>query len=129
MRFFESDAELQLSKSEHLTKSQQNEEFVKTIDVSQMIGIEWAITVKFYAALHYVQAYFASRSGRTPATHDRRATAIQRDPLISGAYDDYRELEDISREARYDFSNLRQDHLKFADDCLVAVKSVVGLHL
>lgn len=49
--------------------------------------------------------------------------------MISGAYDDYRELEDISREARYDFSNLRQDHLKFADDCLVAVKSVVGLHL
>ena len=54
---------------------------------------------------------------------------IQRDPLISGAYDDYRELEDISREARYDFSDLRPSHLKLADDCLAAVKSVVGLHL
>jgi hypothetical protein len=120
---------LQLSRTQHLTKSQQNEEFVKSIDVSRTIGIEWAITVKFYAALHYVQAYFASRSGRTPATHGRRATAIERDPLISGAYDDYRELEDISREARYDFSELRLDHLKLADDCLAAVKSVVNLHL
>jgi hypothetical protein len=50
-------------------------------------------------------------------------------PLISGAYDDYRELEDISREARYDFSELRLDHLKLADDCLAAVKSVGNLHL
>ena len=129
MRLFESDGALQLSKNEHLTKPQQNEEFVKSIDVSQRVGLEWAVTVKFYAALHYVQAYFASRSGRTPATHNSRATAIQRDPLISGAYDDYRELEDISREARYDYSDLRPNHMKFADDCLAAVKSVVRLHL
>jgi len=72
LRFFESDVELQLSKSEHLTKSQQNEEFVKTIDVSQMIGIEWAITVKFYAALHYVQAYFASREPRQRSIDEPR---------------------------------------------------------
>jgi hypothetical protein len=66
---------------------------------------------------------------RAPITHDRRASAIQRDPAIAGAYDDYRELEDISREARYGFSNLQPGHLKFADDCLTVVKSVVNLHL
>jgi uncharacterized membrane protein len=63
---------LQLTKEEHLTKSRQNEEFVRSIDISSVIGIEWAITVKFYAALHYVQAYFASRTSDAPITHARR---------------------------------------------------------
>ena len=87
------------------------------------------ITVKFYAALHYVQAYFASRTGKAPLTHDRRASAIQRDISISGAYDDYRYLEDLSRDARYNYSNLQSGHIIFAEDCLTAIKSVVGLHL
>jgi hypothetical protein len=49
--------------------------------------------------------------------------------MISGAYDDYRELEDLSRDAGYNFSNLQAGHLKFADECVVAIKAVVGLHL
>jgi len=121
---------LQLTREEHLTKSRKNEEFVNLIDTSTTVGIEWAITVKFYAALHYVQAYFASKGGaNVPGTHSRRASAIEKDPFIAGAYDDYRELQDISREARYDFSNLQPGHVKYADDCLATVKAVVGLHL
>jgi hypothetical protein len=120
---------LRLTRAEHLTKSRQNEEFVKKIDTSNVVGIEWSITVKFYAALHYVQAYFTSKSSMTPTAHTLRASGIERDPLISGAYDDYRELSDLSREARYDFSNLQESHLESADDCLKAVKSIVRLHL
>jgi hypothetical protein len=62
-------------------------------------------------------------------THSSRATSIQRDPLISGAYDDYRELEDLSREARYDFSNFQPGHLRYTESCLQSVKAVVRLHL
>ena len=120
---------MHLTREEHLTKSAQNEAFEQTIDTSTVAGIEWAITVKFYVALHYVQAYFAAHSTITPITHTLRASAIQRDPLIAGAYDDYRDLEDISREARYDFSNLQPGHLKFATACLETVKSVVRIHL
>lgn len=120
---------MQLSRDEHLTKSAQNEELAQTLDASTVIGVEWAITMKFYAALHFVQAYFSSRTGRAPTTHERRASAIQRDPMISGAYDDYRELEDLSRDARYNFSNLQLTHLECADECLTVVKSVVRLHL
>jgi hypothetical protein len=120
---------LQLSREEHLTKSSQNEAFAKALDTSTVCGVEWAITMKFYAALHYVQAYFASKTGRAPTTHDRRASAIQRDPRILGAYDDYRFLEDLSRDARYNYSNLQPGHIIYAEDCLVAIKSVVGLHL
>jgi hypothetical protein len=120
---------LQFTRDEHLTKSRQNEVFAKTIDASSGVGIEWAITVKFYAALHMVQAYFVSRTGKTPTMHANRAAAIQRDISISGAYDDYRELQDISRAARYDCSDLQAGHLRFADECLAAIKSVIGIHL
>lgn len=120
---------LHFTRDEHLTKSRQNEDFANALDISSTVGIEWAITIKFYAALHYVQAYFVSRTGTAPVHHEHRSTAIQRDPMINGAYDDYRALKDIARAARYDFSNLQRGHLKFAEDCLIAVKSVVGLHL
>jgi hypothetical protein len=85
--------------------------------------------MRFYAALHYVQAYFASGTGKAPTTHYRRANSIQRDMSIAGAYDDYRYLEDLSRDVRYNYSNLQPGHIKFAEDCLITVKSVVGLHL
>lgn len=120
---------LQFTREEHQTKSRLNEAFAKTIDVSSATGIEWAITIKFYAALHIVQAYFVFRTGRAPALHANRASAIHRDISISGAYDDYRELQDISRAARYDCSAVQAGHIKFADDCFATVKSVVGLHL
>jgi hypothetical protein len=75
-----------------------------------------------------VEAYFASR-GKHFRHHRHRAAEVELDPHISGAYDDYRELSDISRDARYEFDNLTTGHLKFADELLISVKSVVGLHL
>jgi hypothetical protein len=120
---------LRLTKNEHLTKSRQNQEFGESIDVSSPAGIEWAVTITFYVALHYVQAYFASRSDIRPTTHALRARAIQRDPLISGAYDEYRVLEDLSREARYDFSVFTPADLAMASECLASVQSVIRLHL
>jgi hypothetical protein len=120
---------LQFTRDEHLIKSQQNELFAKAIDPSCTAGIDWIITVKFYAALHLVQAYFVSKTGKAPTMHAHRVAAIHRDISISGAYDDYRELQDISRAARYDCSALQVGHLKFADECFAAIKSVVGIHL
>jgi hypothetical protein len=120
---------LRLSKHEHLTKSVQNEEFAASLDPSTVVRIEWRITALFYAALHYVQAYFGSRSSIAPMTHQRRAGAIERDPLISGAYDDYRELEDLSREARYGFSKFEHADMNVANAWLTAIRSVVSLHL
>jgi hypothetical protein len=121
---------LRLQQTQHLSKSQQNEEFADALDISQQIALEWAITAKFYSALHFVQAYLVSRSTtNTPVSHGARATAIQRDAMISGAYEDYRELQDLSREARYDYSSFNPGDLKFAQERLESIKSIVRLHL
>jgi len=119
---------LRLTKEQHLTKAVENERFAATIDTSTVTGVEWAITVTFYAALHYIQAYLSTR-GQSYFRHESRGDAIQKDPNIRNAYDDYRELYDIARDARYDFCNLQSGHLKFANECLVAIKAVVVPHL
>lgn len=119
---------MRLTKHQHLQKATENEKFAQTIDTNTVAGIEWAITVKFYIALHYIQAYLASK-GQNYFRHESRGDAIERDPKIRNAYDDYRELYDISRDARYDFCNLSKGHLTFADNCLNAIKAVVQPHL
>jgi hypothetical protein len=41
-------------------------------------------------------------------------------------YEDYRELEDLSREARYEFSIITQADLSNAVDLREAIKATIG---
>jgi hypothetical protein len=119
---------LRLTKAQHLQKAEENERFAATLDTNSPVGVEWAITIKFYVALHYIRAYLAS-IGQNYFRQESRGDAIQRDSKICNAYDDYRELYDIARDARYDFCNLTKGHLKFADDCLNEIKAVIKPYL
>jgi hypothetical protein len=71
-----------------------------------------------------VQAYFAE-SGKNFMTHATRTNAILNGPRISSVYDDYRELETISREARYDCTTFSNGHVKYAQDRLEVVRSAI----
>lgn len=90
---------MRLTKEQHLEKARENEKFVGSIDTSSVTGVEWAVTIKFYIALHYIQAYLASK-GQNYFRHESRGDAIENDPNIRNAYDDYRELYDIARDGR-----------------------------
>lgn len=63
------------------------------------------MTGKFYAALHYVEAYLATKN---PPMHSRnhsvRDSNIHSDPVLRAIYVDYRELESECHDARYDAS-------------------------
>lgn len=114
-----------LTKEQHLKKARDNETFLTTVDTSAPVGIGWAITIKFYIALHYIQAYMVSNN-QDFVRHKNRGDAVERDPRIRNAYDDYRELYDNARDARYeDCDDLAIGHLTHADECLTAVKNVV----
>jgi hypothetical protein len=66
---------------------------------------DWAVVGLFYAALQYVEAYLANQAPPIhPGTHTVRDSLIQRDRSLAGVYVDYRQLEDESRDARYDAS-------------------------
>ncbi len=55
----------------------------------------------FYAALHYVEAYLATKKVHS-GSHPVRDSNIHRDTTLRAIYPDYRELKDESRAARYD---------------------------
>ena len=85
---------------EHLRKADENEALAKKLDMSLPAAPDWAITMLFYAAVHYVEAYF-SLSGRHYELHITRDSAIERDTKIKAIYDDYREMKTYSRTVRY----------------------------
>jgi hypothetical protein len=90
------------TKAEHSGKAAQNDFFVSTLGNPFW---DWAVTSKFYAALHYVEAYLATKH---PSVHSRNHTVrdsnIQNDPVLKTLYVDYRELESECHDARYDAS-------------------------
>ncbi len=85
---------------QHRAKAENNEFFAT--DVGEPFW-DWAVTGLFYSALHYVEAYLASlHPPFHPPTHQIRDSLIHREPRLRPIYVDYRELQDESRDARYD---------------------------
>jgi len=86
--------------AEHRAKAENNEFLSSELNNPFW---DWAVTGIFYAALHYVEAYFSSRiPPLRPPTHKLRAGYIHADAYLDPIYIDYRQLEDESRNARYD---------------------------
>ena len=114
-------------KEEHRKKAVAIENFVSTLP-GDTTGVEWAITACFYAALHYVSAYFAA-SHLYHASHGTRLRDIQKHHYLSSIYDDYQHLYNISRDARYECMHLKPSDLEFAKVKLGAVKKAICPHL
>lgn len=85
------------TKDEHLAKAKHNEAFVAALADPFW---DWAVTVTFYAALHYVMAFLATKADHPP-THQVRNSHIHRDRVLRPIYIDYRELQNESEDARY----------------------------
>ncbi|MCZ6479114.1 MAG: hypothetical protein O6929_01720 [candidate division NC10 bacterium] len=90
---------------EHLRQAEHNEDFVGTFDLTRTPYLDWAATVIFYAALHYIRALAARHRIRNISRYAEmdnlfdRLMVFRRNP---GVYEDYRQLKDDSRAARYD---------------------------
>jgi len=115
-----------LTKAQHLTKATDNETLVTQQDLSIGICADWSVTFLFYSAVHYVEAYFSTR-GIRHKMHKTRNSAIARDQLLRGVYDAYRELQELSRDSRYErptgsFTALDVEYLQ---GCLETIKQAV----
>lgn len=119
-------APLTFTAAEHLGKARENEEFARSLGTTTRCSIEWSVTANFYAALHYVQAYFAARQ-ITFKLHTNRATALARGAKLNGIYQDYRELQDLSEAARYEVNGIKLNDLTQAETCLNRVKMTIQL--
>ena len=86
--------------AEHRAKAESNEFFIQHLNNPFW---DWFVSVAFYTALQYIDAYFATLMPPVhPPTHQTRDSHIH--AKLPRVYVDYRQLEDDSRDARYDAS-------------------------
>ena len=109
---------------EHCAKAENNEFLADQLDNPFW---DWAVTAVFYTAVHYVEAYFASRvPARHLPNHTIRDNYIHHDRTLNVIHDDYRQLYDESRSARYDAGmTFTQADVGIAKGCLERIKKVV----
>lgn len=86
------------SHDDHLRQAQHNLEFSASLDETKYA--DWIANGLFYAALHYVDAFLATR-GYHPGRHDVRDGFVEKVAELKPIYDYYRGLKDGSRNARY----------------------------
>ncbi len=68
------------------------------------------MTILFYSAVHYVDAFLAGKNYH-PRNHDARDAEIENNGSITGIYRDYRRLKDQSEAARYEIANFHKSQL------------------
>jgi len=89
--------------SEHEDKARSIERALQNLHESNPDHCDWLTTLAFYAALHWVDAYFADHRLH-PSNHRERNRAAQGLPI----WDDYYELYALSRIARYEAGHVPQ---------------------
>lgn len=85
-------------KAVHLSQARHNHEFFHTIDLDAYP--DWALTVLFYAAVHYIDSKLAE-SAIHPDHHSSRDTHVANHPVLANAYDEYRKMKTDSFNARF----------------------------
>ena len=87
--------------------------------------VDWAITMLFYSALHYIDAFLDGK-GMHPRNHTVRDDEIQNNGSIKAIYRDYRFLKHRSRAARYEIANYTEREFTAAQKSLEAIKQLLG---
>lgn len=87
-------------KTTHLAVARDNELLASQLNMDSGAARGWASTITFYAALHYVEAFF-SKTGVHSADHRTRDSNLCRHAETMAVYDDFSELKNISTSARY----------------------------
>ena len=65
-------------RSRPLLFAQRNERFFRALDKTVSIEREWIVTAAFYAALHWVEAYFDNQYALHFSQHTARNNAVMR---------------------------------------------------
>lgn len=112
------------TRDDHLRRAEQNETFARSLNLDENFNVDWAITLLFYSALHYIDAYFAQKSFHPP-NHLGRDAAIGNNPVLDFIYRDYRRLKHRSEKARYEIANFHRSQFPSADQRFQRVKDHV----
>ena len=103
------------SKKEHLEKALHDERFFNYFDIDTTPFLDWVITGMFYSALHYIRAVASMYKFQNIGSYGEldklfdRLFVLKRNPSI---YQDYRQLKDDSRDARYEMRKFSKEEVR-----------------
>jgi hypothetical protein len=98
-------------RSKHRERAVKNENLARSVlDLDDEFQVDWFVTMLFYSAVHYVDAFLAGKNVHPP-DHGSRDSAIENNASISAIYNDYRRLKDRSTKARYEIANFHKNQL------------------
>lgn len=110
----------------HAEGAKENEDFADTLDPSEMEHKNWIVIVRFYSYLHYVEERLQSE-GYDSDRHKERMENIRRCPSIDNkAYNVYRTLYDLSRDARYECMRMECNEINMSESRLEDGKQILG---
>jgi hypothetical protein len=112
-------------KQVHLQKATENESLASKLDLTIPSAPNWAIIMTFYAAVHYVGAYFFTQR-QSYRLHIDRDSAIQRDSQIGRIWRSYERLKDASEFARYEDTFFTANHYQLMLVNLNSIKNVIN---
>jgi len=99
------------SSAAHGERARDNEAFAAALDLASAIQRSWAVVALFYSALHWVEAYLATKDMH-PGNHMVRSRLAGTDTNLRPIYLHYRELEDMSRHARYELRPFTEEQVR-----------------
>lgn len=111
------------AKDEHIKNAQHNRLFWKSHDLDSTPFHDWVVTGIFYEAVHWVEAYLATK-GDHPTTHGQRNSAISRHGELDSIVLDYDILKAESENARYACYKHTSDDIR--NDLIPLVVNVEG---
>lgn len=121
------------SEAEHIRQAEHNERFLESFDLPTTPFLDWATTAIFYTAVHYVRAVAAHHRVTNISRHGEVDKLFATLPILRqnpGVYDDYRQLKDDSRDARYDMRRLTlREVVELRDEELSRIRGFVRLYL
>jgi uncharacterized protein (UPF0332 family) len=105
------------SEKDHLQKAERNSRFFEHLIANCPEYLEWIVVAIFYTALHYVDAFLATK-GVHPGDHAMRDLQVK--TYLRQHYPIYRALKNDSVDARYDTlsfndSDVRKNKDRLAD--------------
>ena len=110
------------SRDEHLNKATANNAFGAAMAPINSTVLGWTLTVLFYSALHYVEAY-NGKFNKHCTNHRDVGDSIKRNDVLRPIYDDYADLQTLSWNARYNAVSYTESQLQEAKDSLAVISS------
>ena len=111
------------SRDEHLEKAQGNETFAASITHDTQTRIDWTLIVLFYAAVHYVEAYFAATLGIHAKSHITRDSYVAKDSNLKKIFSSYQHLKYFGYNARYEVFGFTVRDVQEATGYLADIKT------